>query len=25
MSFFVGPDHQVSASTLCPGFPQAIP
>jgi Uma2 family endonuclease len=25
MSFFVGPDHQVSASSLCPAFPARIP
>ena len=25
MSFFVGPDHQVSTSTLCPDFPDRIP
>jgi Uma2 family endonuclease len=25
MSFFIGPDHQVSISSLCPGFPHAIP
>jgi len=25
LSFFVDPDHQVSTSTLCPAFPQAIP
>ena len=25
MSFFVGADHQVSTSTLCPDFPDRIP
>jgi Uma2 family endonuclease len=25
MSFFVGPDHQVPSSSLCPDFPYAIP
>jgi Uma2 family endonuclease len=25
MSFFLSPNHQVSTSSLCPDFPQAIP